>query len=607
MLGANKRVDNMDFFNHKIFKYTLIFLIFLELLSFFGWLLPDFNTICFFIILLITLILSLEKLEYGVLILLAELFVGSKGYLFSLEAGETVISIRMGLFVVVMGVWLLKFILRIPVTLAQSQEVLRREGSLKSSNSLLTRINIIIQGIPRFIRNILAALAIVILWAFVWGLVRGNNFGNVFLDFNNWLYFLLIFPVFYCLGGASNIFAKSASLSQNNAGSCKCGTEQCRKFIKNILSVLTAAVLWLGIKSLILLYIFSHEFVWALPEVYRWVRDTGIGEITQMDHNFYRIFMQSQIYSLFLFFILIPISNFKFPSRAPGSSFQTKFKFQIPKSSNYWLLVTGHWLLVLCLTTIILSFSRSYWVALIIVLLLYYFIIIFLLKTKFLKVIKNFAKILVMVGISLVIIFTVINLPPKSSAEDLASLISKRVTRTEAAGSSRLSMLGPLLKEIIKHPVIGSGFGTTVTYTSYDPRILAVTAGQSGEFTTYAFEWAYLDMILKFGLAGVAIYLLLIYNILRRLANFKFLISNFQTNAKSQTLKSNNYWLLVTGYWLRLGFLLALVSLLVVNIFSPYLNHPLGIGFIILSSLIAANSEPLGQIAGHEFVIGKNS
>ena len=118
------------------------------------------------------------------------------------------------------------------------------------------------------------------------------------------------------------------------------------------------------------------------------------------------------------------------------------------------------------------------------------------------------------------------------------------------------NQLKPLWQAISQHPLIGSGFGTSLTYQTNDPRIVPTTAGASGEFTTYAFEWGYLDMILKFGLIGLIIYLLLITKILCRLYN------------------------------LRPDFFLALIALLAVNVFSPYLNHPLGIGFIILSSLV---------------------
>ena len=84
------------------FRTTLIFLIFSELLSIFAWLLPEFNLAAFLFVLAITLVLSLKKLEYGILIAGGELIIGSYGYLFSLEYGSTLISVRLGIFMVVM-------------------------------------------------------------------------------------------------------------------------------------------------------------------------------------------------------------------------------------------------------------------------------------------------------------------------------------------------------------------------------------------------------------------------------------------------------------------------------------------------------------------------
>ncbi len=485
--------------NKNIFKITFLFLILAEILSFFGWLLPSFNVVCFCVILILTLIFSLVKLEYGIYILLAELFIGSKGYLFSLEFNETLISIRIGLFLIIFSVWFVNF--------------------LKTKNKK-EYFNF------KFNKNYLW-LGIVILWSFVWGIIRGNNFGNVFLDFNNWLYFLLILPFF--------------SVAKNNDN-----------FLKNILTILIASVLWIGIKSLILLYIFSHEFIWALPEVYKWVRDTGVGEVTFAGGGFWRVFIQSQVYSLLTFFIIFPFFNLH---NYLISNKISSFKLKIKKNNllnPYFLILTA------CLTTILLSFSRSYWVALIFTLLIYYFVILFL-KIKFLDFLKINVKIIIITIISFAIVFLVINLPPKIDGGNLASMLGKRATEMEASSSSRINQLKPLLREIAKHPVIGSGFGTTVTYFSNDPRIVPETAGQTGEFTTYSFEWGYLDLILKFGVVGFCIYLFLIFKILRKLFDLRF------------------------------GFFLALISLLIVNIFSPYLNHPLGIGFLILASVVVEN------------------
>jgi len=336
---------------------------------------------------------------------------------------------------------------------------------------------------------------------------------------------------------------------------------------------------WLIIKTILLLYIFSHQFIWALPEVYQWIRDIRIGEITMMGNNFYRIFLQSQIFALLAFFILLPLNKNKS-------------------------------LIILSLTTVIISFSRSFWLGLTVGFCIYG---LYLLLYQRKQILKQISKIVVIAVLSLAIIFVIIILPPKISGDSLGSLISKRATEIEAAGSSRINMLKPLAESIIKHPVIGSGFGATVTYKSVDQRLLATTAGASGEYTTYAFEWAYLDLLLKIGLVGVFVYLLLIFKILQILWQNILNKNDYPPTGdppspvrkipnrklgdelriiplrgiplhQSGKFQTENWG---TDYGLRLGIFLALISLLAVNIFTPYLNHPLGIGFILISSIYA--------------------
>ncbi|MFH1610855.1 MAG: O-antigen ligase family protein [Patescibacteria group bacterium] len=479
------------FLNKNIFKLTFLFVILTELFSFFGWLLPEFGYLCFFAIMLLTLVLSIKRLEYGIYILLAELFIGSKGYLFSLDIGDSAISLRMGLFLIVMAVFFMNVILKRRPDRATMKDLFN-----KKLKQILRR-----HEVSWLLR--MTSLWLVIIWGFVWGLIQGNNFGNVFLDFNNWVYFLLVFPIFQIVKNNDN-------------------------FVKNILSVLTASVVWIGIKSLVLLYIFSHELSWALPEAYKWVRDTLVGEITFAGNGFWRVFIQSQVYSLILFFILLGIKDIK------------RFFFH-------------HILLLISLITIILSWSRSFWVGLVVGVGIY-LIYLIIQKIKFLSFLKISGKLILITLISFGLILCVIYLPPKADMGNLADIFGKRLTQGEAASSSRINQLKPLIKEIGEHPVIGSGFGTTITYLSDDPRIL-------GDYTTYAFEWGYLDMILKFGILGTLIYLILIFKILKKLFN------------------------------INLGFALALIALLIVNIFSPYLNHPLGIGFVILCSSIVYAKE----------------
>ncbi len=142
---------------------------------------------------------------------------------------------------------------------------------------------------------------------------------------------------------------------------------------------------------------------------------------------------------------------------------------------------------------------------------------------------------------------------------DGSSWFRLRNFASDAAGSSRRNQLLPLVSAIAHHPVVGSGFGTSVTYVSQDPRIVA--QHPDGQYTTTAFEWGYLDMILKFGLAGLVIYGYLVVLLVYRLT----------TNPE-----------LPLG--VKIGLIGGLVAIAVTSVVSPYLNHPLGIGYVVVVS-----------------------
>ncbi len=501
----------LDLIDKKYFKYGFFLLILAEILSYAGWTNHWINVVCFVVIVLATLILSLKKLEYGLYILLAELFIGSKGYLFSIHFDATILSVRMGIFLVVMAVWLYGFFVH-------HQKAESSEGQWDRATSLLMTIK------KSRMAKLCLLFGLVLVWAFVNGIIRNNNFGDVFLDFNNWLYFLLALP---CL----TVFSDQ-------------DTDK-HKFIKNIVSILCAAVVIISLKTFFLFYIFIHQSAWALPEIYKWVRDSGVGEITNMGGVFYRIFMQSQIYALLTFFIFLFFDS----------------KVNKKNKINYYALLT------ILLATVVLSFSRSFWAGLVAGLLTFFVLSLFIIRDSIGTLFKKKCQLLLVSVIVLSIILIIIKLPPKIENLNFGALFGARVTQSEAASSSRMSQLKPLVTAISRHLIVGSGFGTTVTYYSTDPRIVPTTAGGSGEVTTYAFEWGYLDMVLKFGLIGLGIYLFFIFEIFKRLINFQF------QNTKN--------------YSLKFGFATALIALLVVNIFSPYLNHPLGIGFMIIAGVVA--------------------
>ena len=164
--------------------------------------------------------------------------------------------------------------------------------------------------------------------------------------------------------------------------------------------------------------------------------------------------------------------------------------------------------------------------------------------------------------LSIALVFGIVKFPyPRPTAAFDLSLLSERAGKIsgEAGVSSRWNLLPPLLREIKQAPLLGKGFGATVTYKTQDPRVLE--QNPSGEYTTYAFEWGYLDIWLKLGLIGLLVYIALLG---------KIFIEGIKTSYKL----------------LCISLLSGLVMIMVTSFFSPYLNHPLGIGYVILTSLI---------------------
>src|SRR3989338_11395442 len=94
-------------------RFRTFFLVFLlaELISYTGYFFPALNTVGFFVLVAAALALSLRRLEYGLYFVLADLILGGKsGALFSFQYEGFFLSLRMALFITVMGVWLGKVI-----------------------------------------------------------------------------------------------------------------------------------------------------------------------------------------------------------------------------------------------------------------------------------------------------------------------------------------------------------------------------------------------------------------------------------------------------------------------------------------------------------------
>lgn len=129
------------------------------------------------------------------------------------------------------------------------------------------------------------------------------------------------------------------------------------------------------------------------------------------------------------------------------------------------------------------------------------------------------------------------------------------------AVTSRWNLLTPLMAEIEKAPMLGSGFGTSITYVSDDPRIRA--SNPTGAYTTDRFEWGYHDIWLKMGIPGLLAF-----------ASLFFVL--FRSMWRAIREKRDDRWIVI-------GMFSGVVALYVAHVFSPYLNHPIGLGFLVFA------------------------
>lgn len=489
----------MNFFGKK-FKTILLLILFFELLSLLGHFVPVFSTIGFLVAIIALIVLSIKDLSLGLCFLFVELFIGSFGRLFSIEIGEFSLSVRMGIWVTLMILWILRSLIILAKT--------KRCPSLQVIKSKKFKI-----FVPLFI---------FIMWGVVNAFLNQNELSNIFRDANAWLYFSIVFPVF------STIRFKHLDL---------------------IIQVFLASVLWISAKTFLLLFVFSHNMFFSMSELYTWVRDTRIGEITSMENGFSRIFFQSHIFVLVATFILFLIVS--------NLILKNKDIFTVATKRRKLILFSS--LLSLFLAVDLLNQSRSNWVGLVIGLSLCLFLIVY--KNGLKKIFVPLAVLFYITVLSFVLIVVTVKFPypdPSAGFNTATMLTSRSVKiKNEAGASSRFALLPKLWSEIKTAPILGKGFGSTVTYKSSDPRVLENNS--DGLYTTFAFEWGWLDIWLKLGLVGALSYLfLLLYIIIDT----------------TRSLEKFNI--------LQIGFLIGLITMSCVSFFSPYMNHPLGIGYLVL-------------------------
>ncbi|MEK7139300.1 MAG: hypothetical protein AAB817_01225, partial [Patescibacteria group bacterium] len=154
--------------NLRRYNYWLLGLFGLEALSLLAYFVPSARPVIFVMVIIGVVKLAWRSFDWLVLIAVAELFVGSKGYLLFLDAQGFNISLRLGLFLIIMAAWAIRYLWRCEVPALWTSKW----------------------------RNAYLALAAVIIWGAVWGLIRGNGLSAVFFDVNGWLYFAYALPFY---------------------------------------------------------------------------------------------------------------------------------------------------------------------------------------------------------------------------------------------------------------------------------------------------------------------------------------------------------------------------------------------------------------------------
>lgn len=285
---------------------------------------------------------------------------------------------------------------------------------------------------------------------------------------------------------------------------------------------------------------FQREELSFSKKIYRWGKDRGIFDVSYVGGNFFRVYGKSQIFNLVAILACISLLT-------------KEFKTKTRKDKIFYFI-----LIVLNLICLFFGFSRSLLIGLFVA----------LVALAFIKIPKR--KIKIVFATTILVICVIVLLSASYSSND--SVILSRIRSIihpseEYASSTRLNMLTPIISEIKSNPLLGNGFGSTFVFFSNAPE-------NYGLVEKYMTEWGYLDIMYDMGSLGIIAYTIFIYTLF--------------IGAKL-VLKQNKEIFILS--------VCSMMALLIINITTPYLNHPLGISIIFIASIsfierkIAQNDE----------------
>lgn len=340
-------------------------------------------------------------------------------------------------------------------------------------------------------------------WGTIWGLMQGYPIGRVFLDMNAFLY-LPVIGLWWAL------------------------LKQRQDRTDLLFAVVSSGVVVTTALGMFLTIVFGSS--WSIaPELYSWIWQTRTGEIAMIGSHTYRVFLQSQIFGLLVGLLLLM-----------RSSTTWKRWMWIP-------LVAGS-------ASVFISLSRSFWLGLVAGLII---VAGMLWKQRSMSTTVLRRAAVAIVGGYLLMNWAS-NFPNPIPWLGTRNAISSRITDIGGAqaASARWNQIEPLVEAISRHPIIGRGFGTEVSFYSPDPRT-------QGTRTATAFELGYLDWWLDLGAIGVLLILGWGMALLRK-----------------SWSSSDHRYLAPT-----------IVALFAVHLTTLYLNFPVGLGWLGLMTIALYDHE----------------
>ena len=305
----------------------------------------------------------------------------------------------------------------------------------------------------------------------------------------------------------------------------------------DLLQILTAGAIWAAAISFTILYVFTHFWVALLTPVYELLRDLRIAEVTDVGGGVYRVFVQSQMFTaIFGWFVLA---------------------LTLTGEKRRWLMGLG----AVIIAIVLLALSRSFWVGLMPALVFLMFMLFKTAKPRLNTVLRftGWSVLTAALGVALLFAIALFPIPdPSLAGGSLFDSLKDRTTETSDVGiSSRWKLLSPMINEILASPLTGHGFGKAVTFETDDPRIRAISP--DGTWSTTSMEWGWFELWIKMGILGPLGFLYAAYELIKRLWAYRW----------------------TDQAWIGLALVTGIIFIYGTHFFSPYLNHPIGLGYLL--------------------------